>query len=376
MPSQNNRTASLNFDDLGLDSIDESKVDLPAPAKTPEPAKIPVDPKVIANTEIFEELVQELDKSVISTEAEKGQLSDSSKHEIPIVSKRAVRRSSLTGAGETKDDDETAQIIRIDQPQLTRQTSAPDAVDLPKHTVKPCRRHSSYEPIQRTQVYKDHKKMKDYLQKMEDEQAMKRTNFVESMLEFNLSVDISMASMGNVTDSAAMHFSCPVLSYMGDDEEDSVEMMLTSTSRRPSLAVLEEEQSWKGLNFEPEKPKEDNLQVSKTGERTYTLELPEEPERAKKGRRMSRGKKNRKPSYKDLETRLENESPQEIIRSFSVNGSLASMKIDDEYVEKPMVSGRLTSFADDKYARFRSSSELQAAFRGSSVETSLNNHGF
>ena len=173
------------------------------------------------------------------------------------------------------------------------------------------RRHSSYESRTRSAHRETHAELKEHLDRLEDKHHLRRASFVNNLLEFNLSFEISMNSFSDngTMHSPALAFSCPVLSYMHDEEEDSVELNLL---RRPSLVSVREnsrEESWESLkgHDETELPEDGH------GESTeYYIELPPLEEATK-----PTGKRRRSHSYKMLEKRLQLESSIEVIKSFN-----------------------------------------------------------
>lgn len=136
-----------------------------------------------------------------------------------------------------------------------------------------------------------------------------RRTYVNRMLEFNLSVDASMFDSGET--SPAVQLRCPVLSYMNDDEEDSIELMHV---RRPSLvSVIEERESaqegWETLKDNIS----DTEQVKNEGRFHYVLELPFITEEAIT--KIHRTK--RRHSYKVLDEKLIAQSPSDVLKAMS-----------------------------------------------------------
>lgn len=178
------------------------------------------------------------------------------------------------------------------------------------------RRHSSYEPRNRSFHRAQHQQVKEHLMKMEDKHHLRRSSFVNNLLEFNLSVDVSMSDMGADAVSPAMHLSCPVLSYMNDDEEESIELRMV---QRPSLVSVvegeESQESWESLKDCGTTTPQDAHYESKE----YIIELPpmEEPKKIRP--------KRRRHSYKILEEKLLEGSPLDVLKAWnSLSGGIAA----------------------------------------------------
>ena len=216
------------------------------------------------------------------------------------------------------------------------------------------RRHSSYEPRNRSAHHQAHAELKDHLDHLEDKHDLRRASFVHNLLEFNLSFDVSMNSFADIGPSAALNLSCPVLSYMNDDEEDSVELNLL---RRPSLVSGQEnskEESWESLkdDGEAELPKEDH---ENSGE--YCIELPPLEEVIKPA-----GKRRRSSSYKILEKRLQLESPIEVLKSFNIKENSANF--DDACItaiQPKNLDAQSTALDNEMHDTFQQQREQPAA---------------
>lgn len=177
---------------------------------------------------------------------------------------------------------------------------------MPKHK-KTLRRHSSFESSLRSSVHKsDHESMKEYLFSMENNCDLgKRSSFIGTLMRFNLSLNLSLGGDSVENDdpiSSGLQYSCPVLSYMQDDEEDSVDLCVKN---RPGL--LEEQQPWECLQGE----KFDEPFVVKLASPPPTQDTTKP--------------KKRRHSYQILEDRLEQDSPQEIIKTLSEHGSIQNL---------------------------------------------------
>ncbi|KAI2495054.1 hypothetical protein MHU86_19486 [Fragilaria crotonensis] len=169
------------------------------------------------------------------------------------------------------------------------------------------RRHSTYCEREREKAYKEHKGMKEYLNSLEDHSKSKVATM---LLEFNSSMSMaSLSDVGVMNASPAMHYSCPVLSYMNDDEEDSVELTesrMKGTKRLSMVSISEESaETWETLHDDP---LEDPFQNSKE----YHLELKRVDDDFKK----PRAKRRRSPSCLVLTQQLAAEGPQHVLRSF------------------------------------------------------------
>ena len=93
--------------------------------------------------------------------------------------------------------------------------------------------------------------MKQYLGK--PKRTTHKFEVIQQMLDFNLSANMtSINDFSMMNKSLGLHYSCPVLSYMNEDEEDSVELTYIKKrqSRRSSLCSLTEDEaeSWESLN--------------------------------------------------------------------------------------------------------------------------------
>ena len=174
------------------------------------------------------------------------------------------------------------------------------------------RRHSSFESCQPLESYNAHQTMKDYLNSLEDTE---RSNFVESLLDFNLSVNMaSLSDMSMIDESPGLHLSCPVLSYMNDDEEDSIDLMTfkrNKGTKRSSLTILTEEteQSWESLNDDP-------VNESFQNSREYVVEMKQLPPTIDDDeQKPQHTKRRRRRSCQTLAEQLSREHPQQVLQS-------------------------------------------------------------
>lgn len=252
-----------------------------------KPAKTPQEAKYMEHSEIFEDLCNE-------AETDDMQSGNSNKQR---------------GAGSGSHDD-----MELVLGSSTVSTSTSE-----EFRTLHKRRHSSYESSMRSTHREHHQEIKEHLHTMEDEHSLRRASFVNHLLEFNLSVDVSMADLNADPEaeytSPAMHLSCPVLSYMNDDEEDSVELRIM---HRPSLISVEEEAPWESL-------KDCGSQMPREEEKAkeYVLELPPLP--VEDPNRKMRPKRRRPHSYKILEEKLATQSPLNVLKSWNTLPAPAAM---------------------------------------------------
>ena len=235
-------------------------------------AAIAYSEKYHEHSEIFDEICQEAEAEDQLDQRPRGQ----------------IRRVSLTGSSgsSSMEWDKPVEIAKLHR-----------------------RRHSTFNPRNRAAHRKEHAELDDHLKMLEDKQSFRRASVVHNLLEFSVNFDVSTATMSHEM-SPALNFSCPVLSYMNDDEEDSVELRLL---RRPSLVSIPDDsnaQSWESF-------KDDGVtQLIQDGEdmsREYIFELPPMEEVVK-----PRGKRRRPHSYKLLEKRLASESQCDVIKSLTL----------------------------------------------------------
>ena len=180
------------------------------------------------------------------------------------------------------------------------------------------RRHSNYNPRNRAAHRQSHTDLEEHLRHLEDKHHLRRASFVNNLLEFSLSYDVSMSGSEHEL-SPALNFSCPVLSYMNDEEEDSVELRMLRRSSLVSVPEDSNQESWESLKDDGETSlPQDAHEMS----REYVIELPPLEEYVKPS-----GKRRRSHSYKMLEERLTSESPIDVIKSFSMKDMAASISL-------------------------------------------------
>lgn len=169
------------------------------------------------------------------------------------------------------------------------------------------RRHSTYSEREPEKSYKQHKKMKEYLNSLE---YSHKTDVAKMLLDFSMSINMaSSRDLSFMNESLAMHYSCPVLSYMNDEEEDSVELTEHKMKglKRHSMDSIGEgsEQNWETLNDDPS---DDTFQSSEE----YHMELKKDDDEFEK----PRAKKRRPPSCLVLSQKLASDGAQKVLRSF------------------------------------------------------------
>jgi len=213
------------------------------------------------------------------------------------------------------------------------------------------RRHSTFNPRNRAAHREEHADLEEHLKRLEDKHRFRRASFVNNLLEFSVNFDVSMSNPAMDHEiSPALNFSCPVLSYMNDEEEDSVDLTMI---RRPSLISVHDDSntdSWESLkdDGETESP-QDAHELS----REYVIELPSMEEVVK-----PKGKRRRPHSYKMLEKRLESESQYNVIKSFSWKEMTASF-----VAQLPQAPIEPKSLNNDVPSTFQSKSEQPLAAR-------------
>lgn len=179
----------------------------------------------------------------------------------------------------------------------------------PQPGDKVARRHSSFESRQIRATYEAHLAMEKELKANESARA----ETIGKLLEFNNSINLaSMSDLSAMNSSPSLHLSCPVLSYMNDDDEDSIEIYTFKKAmrRKSGLEALPEEcsaklEDWETLN-------DDNgIQC-----REYSVSMNDLPSEEPPSKKSS--KKRRPRSYHVLSERLSTEHPQKVLRSFGV----------------------------------------------------------
>ena len=201
-----NLEASMMFGDLEKDQEDNRlAVSSHAERTKKERATVKFDEthlKVQEHESIFEDIVQELEQ------------------EDEDSLQKPQRRGSLQSVS-TESSISVADLVKEPTTLCTRK--------------KP-RRHSTFHASDRRFHRKQHQEMKEHFL---DCTNHKRSSIIDGLFQFQLSVNMSMASMDNFEDNTgpSLYRSCPVLSYMNDEDEDSVELHRT---KRPSLSVVKD----------------------------------------------------------------------------------------------------------------------------------------
>lgn len=174
------------------------------------------------------------------------------------------------------------------------------------------RRHSSYEPRQRDVAHEAHTKMQEEL-------IMGTDDPIEKLIELTKSINLtSMNDLGTADSSPESHRSCPalsVLSYLSDDDDDSIVLSTCRKNLGTSLDVLPEEgaESWTKKWENMAEKEDESIKTLQTEYSTSIMELPEE-DPFERGRLR---RKNRARSCTMLSSRLAKESPRHVVRSLS-----------------------------------------------------------
>ena len=289
--------------------------------KEKDAAAVAYSAKYHEHSEIFDEICQE-------AEAE---------DQLETRPRRQLRRVSLSGSSacSSMDWDKPVEITKLRR-----------------------RRHSTFNPRNRAAHRREHADLDEHLKMLEDKQRFRRASFVHNLLEFSVNFDVSTAAAMSHDVSPALNFSCPVLSYMNDDEEDSVELRML---RRPSLVSIPDDsdsnsnaQSWESFkdDGETELP-QDGHELS----REYVFEMPpmEEPVNP-------RAKRRRPHSYKMLEKRLTCESQFDVIKSFTLMDMAASINVATMPAASPSMQPKALDMHDVANT-FQSKSEQPLAVR-------------
>ncbi|KAI2505626.1 hypothetical protein MHU86_8774 [Fragilaria crotonensis] len=186
-----------------------------------------------------------------------------------------------------------------------------------KATKRFARRHSSFEPRQALQSYISHCEQKKLVK---SSSVVQRVQCIESLLTFHDLV--SMVGANVMDESAGLLCSCPVLSYMNDEEEDSVDLValrriVRRRSSSSSSVVKEEGELWEFLRDLEDEPSADN--------RNQALASvdDESHHRVRKERRD--------PSYKILAKTLAMEGPQQVLHS--LESSLSSIRAKNQTLD-------------------------------------------
>jgi hypothetical protein len=192
--------------------------------------------------------------------------------------------------------------------RLSLQTNSCDSVDSRPHHR---RRHSTFHSQNLQEHWEAHVMLKNSLEeKKKDINDERRTSFVQNLMEFNMSYSVVMTT-STTKDTAVVHrgtmsTSCPVLNYLNDDDEDSVELRRAKRSSLPSLLESKTTLDWENL----EDASGDNISSDE-----YFLDMPPMEEELILPRK---GKRRKPHSYQMLERRLSVESPVSVMKSFTI----------------------------------------------------------
>jgi hypothetical protein len=107
---------------------------------------------------------------------------------------------------------------------------------------------STYEAKQRRKIFVQNQDMKKYLESLKEK---KMSSAIQRLIDFDLSVNMASSSetrLCNAPDN--LHYSCPVLSYIYD-EEDSLDLAVQRQRKRRSYHLDSDEkteESWESLD--------------------------------------------------------------------------------------------------------------------------------
>jgi hypothetical protein len=212
--------------------------------------------------------------------------------------------------------------IRVGRPATRRASMNVTSSKHKTNSVNDCRyrRHSSFNPRNR-QAHRDaHSHLEEYFLERGNPQ---RSSIVSTLLDFHSSFELSMVGAAHDV-SSALHFSCPVLSYMHDSDEDSVEMNIT---KRPSLMLgTNGSENIEYLNYDSDNNGDnlvDSFQLPE--EKEYVIEMSEEEQYTNSHRETRR----KRPSYITLERRLSTESHLAVLKSM-ITGEKEDSNLDSE----------------------------------------------
>jgi hypothetical protein len=169
--------------------------------------------------------------------------------------------------------------------------------------------HSSFNPRNR-QAHRDaHYQLEEYFL---EQGNIQRSSLVSTLLDFHSSFELSIAA-GMHDISPSLHFSCPVLSYMHDSDEDSVEM---SMAKRSSLMLVTNgNESIESLNYNSDNTEGVLIDSEEPRlETEYVIEMSEDS----KAFNLQPEKRRKRPSYITLERRLSTESHLAVLKSLIV----------------------------------------------------------
>jgi hypothetical protein len=174
--------------------------------------------------------------------------------------------------------------------------------------VKRYRRHSTFNPRNR-QAHRD--TLADFQDYMLHQRNRQRSSIVSTLLDFHSSFEISMVASFRKDVKPALYLSCPVLSYMHDSDEDSIE--IRRVKRSSLISNPKENQNFEYLDDCIESDSDISFDVSsQPKQQEYIVDMSEI-----EGFPCLRPRKRRqRHSYKELERRLSTESHLAILKSF------------------------------------------------------------
>jgi hypothetical protein len=187
--------------------------------------------------------------------------------------------------------------------QNTSYHEAATSVDVKHH-----RRHSTFNPRNR-QAHRDaNADFEDYMLHQRNKQ---RSSIVSTLLDFHSSFKVTLAASFKKDKNPALYFACPVLSYMHDSDEDSIE--ITRLKRSSLISNPKENENFECLGDGTESDSEISFDFSSQPKQTeYIMDLSEIEDFPC----LQPRKRQQRHSYKELERRLSSESHLAIIKSF------------------------------------------------------------
>lgn len=187
--------------------------------------------------------------------------------------------------------------------QNTSYHEATSVVDMKRH-----RRHSTFNPRNR-QAHRDaHADFEDYMLHQRNKQ---RSSIVSTLMDFHSSFEISLAASFRKDVKPALYFSCPVLSYMHDSDEDSIE--IRKVKRSSLISNPKENENYEYLDDCSDSDSDISFDVSSQPKQAeYVVDMSESDDFPC----LQPRKRRQRHSYKELERRLSTESHLAILKSF------------------------------------------------------------
>jgi hypothetical protein len=193
--------------------------------------------------------------------------------------------------------------------------------------VKRYRRHSTFNPRNRQGHRDAHNDFEDYLIHQKNRQ---RSSIVSTLMDFHSSIEISLAASYRKDMKKALYFSCPILSYMHDTDEDSIEMR--KMKRSSLISDPKENESFEYLNDDDDSDSDSDSDISfdvalESEQQEYILGITEKED----VQYLQPGKRRQRHSYKALERRLSTESNLTILKSlmFGETDDLSTEELED-----------------------------------------------